>query len=351
MSLCVYAQNSTSVKSFTYPDYLSPHPYTGNPMYSGETIEISYSAKTSTYGIDFRYGYLGFMLSLKYKGMTNGKYVYGGFETNNMLEAIVITSVKLSRFLDNHGQIQDETFEDDNLIEVHIEHLGSLSIYPIKDTPERRKKIEEQKIMELKQAREDSIRKVSDLALLDSCLQLIDTTKITKFIEKYEVDFYKKNKDEDGNFEYKYETYKVGNLLWGGYIIDYNLVLYISNEGYKIVKINSDILDNELYNQYDINAKHSYTLNNTTYYKNGRGFFFTKYLGHQMLCGHHTITVKKKKAGFIYYDGTGLYKKRIEEKYLPIIILNKIKSDITEKGTYIINYTFVNDFIIQFTYQ
>lgn len=60
-----------------------------------------------------------------------------------MTEAIVMTSAKLSRFLDNYGQVQNETFEGDKLIEVHINGLGSLSVYPIKDTPESRKRIAE----------------------------------------------------------------------------------------------------------------------------------------------------------------------------------------------------------------
>ena len=68
-----------------------------------------------------------------------------------MAEAIVMTSTKLSRFLDNYGQMQSETFEKDKLIELHISGSGSLSVYPIKDTPERRKKIEEE---ELKQKME-----------------------------------------------------------------------------------------------------------------------------------------------------------------------------------------------------
>ena len=39
--------------------------------------------------------------------------------------------------------MQSETFEKDKLIELHISGSGSLSVYPIKDTLERRKRIEE----------------------------------------------------------------------------------------------------------------------------------------------------------------------------------------------------------------
>ena len=143
MVLSAYAQKSTSIKAFEYPNYLCPNPYTGKPIYGGNTLEISYSEKKNSYGMEFRYGYVKYSLSLSYKGMDNGRYVYTGFEIGNMSEAIVMTSTKLSRFLDNYGQMQSETFEKDKLIELHISGSGSLSVYPIKDTLERRKRIEE----------------------------------------------------------------------------------------------------------------------------------------------------------------------------------------------------------------
>ena len=143
MVLSAYAQKSTSIKAFEYPDYLCPNPYTGKPIYGGNTLEISYSEKKNSYGIDFRYGYIRYMINLTYKGMDNGRYIYTGFEIENMAEAIVMTSTKLSRFLDNYGQVQNETFEKDKLIELHIGGSGSLSVYPIKDTPESRKRIAE----------------------------------------------------------------------------------------------------------------------------------------------------------------------------------------------------------------
>lgn len=141
--LSAYAQNTTSVKAFEYPDYLCPNPYTGEPIYGGSTLEISYSEKKNSYGIEFRYGYVKYSLSLSYKGMDNGRCVYTGFEIGNMAETVVMTSIKLSRFLNNYGQVQTETFEKDKLIEVHISGSGNLSIYPIQDTPERRKRMEE----------------------------------------------------------------------------------------------------------------------------------------------------------------------------------------------------------------
>lgn len=146
MVLSVYAQNSTTIKSFEYPDYLCSNPYTGKPIYGGSTLKISYSEKKSSFGIEFGYGYMKYSLSLSYKGMDNGRYVYTGFEIGNMAESIVATSVKLSRFLNNYGQAQNDKFENDKLIEVQIGNSESLSIYPIKDTPERRKRMEEREL-------------------------------------------------------------------------------------------------------------------------------------------------------------------------------------------------------------
>ena len=80
MVLSAYAQKSTSIKAFEYPDYLCPNPYTGKPIYGGNTLEISYSEKKNSYGIDFRYGYIRYMINLTYKGMDNGRYIYTGFE-------------------------------------------------------------------------------------------------------------------------------------------------------------------------------------------------------------------------------------------------------------------------------
>lgn len=139
----VLAQKTTSVKSFEYPNYLCPSPYTGRPIYGGNTLEISYSSKLGSYGIDFKYGFIRYMLSLSYKGAKNGWHSYTGFEINNMSKVVVMTRAKLERYLDNFGQIQDARFEKDKLIEIHISGSGSLSIYPIKDTPEGRKERQE----------------------------------------------------------------------------------------------------------------------------------------------------------------------------------------------------------------
>lgn len=133
----MFAQKSTSVRSFKYSNYLCPCPYTGRPIYGGEPLEISYSSSKSTYGIDFKYGFMRYMLSVSYKGTENGWYTYTGFEIDNMSKAVVMTRTKLSNFLSNFGQSQSDHFEKDKLIEIHISGLGSLSIYPFKKVTEQ----------------------------------------------------------------------------------------------------------------------------------------------------------------------------------------------------------------------
>ena len=51
MVLSAYAQKSTSIKVFEYPDYLCPNPYTGQPIYGGNTLAISYSEKKNSWKI------------------------------------------------------------------------------------------------------------------------------------------------------------------------------------------------------------------------------------------------------------------------------------------------------------
>ena len=137
-------------------------------------------------------------------------------------------------------------------------------------------------------------------------------------------------------------------MLWDEVTADYKLLLYISQKECKPVRIDSEVLDDDLYRQYNTRINPSYTLNGITYYQVGAGFFFEKQFKHQMLCGRHTITIKKKKSEVVYYKGTGFYKTKVQEEDLPLVILNKIQSDITERGTYGIDYIFVNDSILRF---
>ena len=68
MVIATYAQNPTSIKKFEYPEYLCPDPYMGKPMRSGSTLLISYSSKSASYGIEFKFGFMKYSLNVSYKG-------------------------------------------------------------------------------------------------------------------------------------------------------------------------------------------------------------------------------------------------------------------------------------------
>ncbi|WP_122122042.1 MULTISPECIES: hypothetical protein [Bacteroidales] len=205
----------------------------------------------------------------------------------------------------------------------------------------------------------ESQKKSKDMELLKSCLSSmenrksahasIDDWKIANSIEQYEIEFYKIRENRVGDSSYDFGTQKrITHLLWDEVTADYKLLLYISQKECKPVRIDSEVLDDDLYRQYNTRINPSYTLNGITYYQVGAGFFFEKQFKHQMLCGRHTITIKKKKSEVVYYKGTGFYKTKVQEEDLPLVILNKIQSDITERGTYGIDYIFVNDSILRF---
>ena len=61
------------------------------------------------------------------------------------------------------------------------------------------------------------------------------------------------------------------------------------------------------------------------------------------------ILLLSRNRRLCYYKGTGFYKTKVQEEDLPLVILNKIQSDITERGTSVIDYIFVNDSIFRFS--
>lgn len=335
MALFVYAQNSTSVKAFTYPNYLCPNPYTGKPMYSGKTIEISYSSKMGSYGIDFKYGYLRYMLSLKYKGMVDGKYIYTGFEIDNMVETIVKTSVKLSRFLNNHGQVQDKTFEKDKLIEVHIARLGSLSIYPIKDTPERRKKIEEEKQNEEKQRiAEEKAKSILEKLLPIGQKSLKDSVR------------------QDAIMEFFSNGGKVGgNIVGNTYVAVIDTTLQVT-----IIKRDDDICNETLYNEW-LYGKPEYggysryddkVIKGKVFFSNN--FNFDNYIEIQ----EHSCSVfyNKKDNSYLYFkypyrsyswNGSDIIE-------LPKDIRAVVESNIKKKGKYSLYWKTVEEKLVSLSY-
>ena len=51
-------KNPLLLRHLNIPIICAPNPYTGKPIYGGNTLEISYSEKKNSYGMEFRYGYV-----------------------------------------------------------------------------------------------------------------------------------------------------------------------------------------------------------------------------------------------------------------------------------------------------
>jgi|UniRef100_UPI0035618F21 hypothetical protein len=153
MALSMFAQKLTSVRSFEYPDYVTPHPYdVRKATLGGESLTISYNPNTG-YGIKFRYMFRNINISVKFITSGNGKYIYTGTDSSGN-KTVVATKRKLNDFLDNVGQTQSESFERDKEIEIAIYGIGDLSIYPLKNTPELQASMEKQAKEREKEKRE-----------------------------------------------------------------------------------------------------------------------------------------------------------------------------------------------------
>lgn len=149
----MFAQKLTSVRSFEYPDYVTPHPYdVRKATLGGESLTISYNPNTG-YGIKFRYMFRNINISVKFITSGNGKYIYTGTDSSGN-KTVVATKRKLNDFLDNVGQTQSESFERDKEIEIAIYGIGDLSIYPLKNTPELQASMEKQAKEREKEKRE-----------------------------------------------------------------------------------------------------------------------------------------------------------------------------------------------------
>lgn len=333
MVLSAYAQKSTSIKAFEYPDYLCPNPYTGKPIYGGNTLEISYSEKKNSYGIDFRYGYIRYMINLTYKGMDNGRYIYTGFEIENMAEAIVMTSTKLNRFLDNYGQVQNETFEKDKLIELHIGGSGSLSVYPIKDTPESRKRIAEKTG---KQEAENAARNKLEELYPYAVAYLQDSLKQQVVKEFFD------NGGELKSFNlepYSFHTYVA--------VID-------TNKQVAVIQKDKVVLNDELQNE-QLHGKIEYKPfsmeGKTAKVVNGKVFFCMTFYPKLEVREHKAVVVYNKKE-FFYYKDYDPYYVALSTKFEPSEEMKKlIENSIAKKGQYSLYWETLDGRLVYLSYK
>ena len=333
MVLSAYAQKSTSIKAFEYPNYLCPNPYTGKPIYGSNTLEISYSEKKNSYGMEFRYGYVKYSLSLSYKGMDNGRYVYTGFEIGNMAEAIVMTSTKLSRFLDNYGQMQSETFEKDKLIELHISGSGSLSVYPIKDTPERRKRVEEKVA---KQEAENTARNKLEELYPYGVQYLQDSLKQQVVKEFFD------NTGEVKSFNlqpHSFHTYIA--------VIDTNKQVTVIQKDE--VVLNAELQNEQLHGKIEYEA--SSTSGKTAKVVNGKVFFSMTFYPKLEVQEHKAVVVYNKKE-FFYYKDYDPYYVALSTKFEPSEEMKKlIENSIAKKGQYSLYWETLDGRLVYLSYK
>lgn len=333
MVLSAYAQKSTSIKAFEYPDYLCPNPYTGKPIYGGNTLEISYSEKKNSYGIEFGYGYMKYSLSLSYKGMDDGRYVYTGFEIGNMTEAIVMTSTKLSRFLDNYGQMQSETFEKDKLIELHISGSGSLSVYPIKDTPERRKRIEEKFA---KQEAENAARNKLE-ELYPYGVQYLQDSLKQQVVKEF---FGNAGEVKSFNLQpHSFHTYTA--------VIDTNKQVAVIQKDE--VVLNAELQNEQLHDK--IEYEPSSTGGKTAKVINGKVFFSMSFYPKLEVQEHKAVVVYNKKE-FFYYKNYDPYYVSLSTKFDPSEEMKKlIENNIAKKGQYSLYWQMLDNRLVYLSYK
>lgn len=332
MVLSAYAQKNTSVKTFEYPDYLCPNPYTGKPIYGGSTLEVSHSEKNNSYGIEFRYGYMKYSLSLSYKGMDNGRYVYTGFEIGNMTEAVVMSFTKLSRFLNNYGQVQNETFEKDKLIEVHISGSGSLSVYPIKDTPERRKKMEER---EFKRKAENIARNKLEALYPYGVAYLQDSLKQQVVKEFFD------NGGEVKSFNlepYSFHTYVA--------VIDANKQVTVIQKDEVI--LNTKLQDEQLHGEIDY--KPLSMEGKTAKVINGK-VFFSMTFHPELNIKEHRGKVIYDKHGFSYFENAKV-SYAAPNQFTPMEDMKKmIENSIAKKGQYSLYWETLDNRLVHLSYK
>lgn len=314
MALSMFAQKLTSVRSFEYLDYVTPHPYdVRKATLGGESLTISYNPNTG-YGIKFRYIFRNINISVKFITSGNGKYIYTGTDSSGN-KTVVATKRKLSDFLDNVGQTQSESFERDKEIEIAIYGIGDLSIYPLKNTPERRKEKEERSI-KIKERN----RLQDKLNELYSYWQSTKASVQDSLRNSFKKEFFEKKGagryswDSETNFAVRYMA-----------CIDSNKVVKILKINDVKVAENIEYLDEFNRNEYKYQAKN----NNGAKLINGKMFLTDRFSPNLIVCTlTREIVLKKGKVLYTRW-GSGKVSQKAEKVIEANIALLK-------KGRYLI---------------
>lgn len=265
--------------------------------------------------------------------MYNGRYIYTGFEIGSMAESIVMTPTKLSRFLDNYGQVQNETFEGDKLIEVHINSLGSLSVYPIKDTPERRKRIEEKVA---KQEAEDAARNKLE-ELYPYGVQYLQDSLKQQVVKEF---FDNGGEVKSFNLEpYSFHTYVA--------VID-------TNKQVTVIQKDKAVLNDELQNEQlhgEIEYKPLSMEGKTAKVVNSKVFFSMSFYLKLEVQEHKAVVVYNKKE-FFYYKNYDPYYVALSTKFNPSEEMKKlIENSIVKKGQYSLYWEMLDNRLVYLSYK
>ena len=285
MALSMFAQKLTSVRSFEYLDYVTPHPYdVRKATLGGESLTISYNPNTG-YGIKFRYIFRNINISVKFITSGNGKYIYTGTDSSG------------------------------NKIEIAIYGIGDLSIYPLKNTPERRKEKEERSI-KIKERN----RLQDKLNELYSYWQSTKASVQDSLRNSFKKEFFEKKGagryswDSETNFAVRYMA-----------CIDSNKVVKILKINDVKVAENIEYLDEFNRNEYKYQAKN----NNGAKLINGKMFLTDRFSPNLIVCTlTREIVLKKGKVLYTRW-GSGKVSQKAEKVIEANIALLK-------KGRYLI---------------
>lgn len=255
-------------------------------------------------------------ITFKFFGSENGKYVYKGtgriaFEAYNTV--ILSANIKLGNLLKGAGNSIESPFDDKYKIQImfshvingHVSKLENIDYYIIENPTqtemdaerkrEREKLVQEQKLKQLLSILSDTIdRHVAEL-----------------FYDKYKADWYQ----VQGNSK------KIINYM-----------ACIDTVGFKIIGIERNTIDKELYSKYlKCERKFSKLPNNEYGCIYEHGLFFKKQIEVPVSVEYYKLMVTIKKSGIKYSTNEGVFSKTISEENIPNVIKSKVISEVQEK--------------------
>lgn len=264
-------------------------------------------------------------------------------------KVILSSNAKLSDIAKGGGNSRSTPYDEKYHVNVLFGQVDGLQVndmltcdlYFIKNPTEQEKqaKLEQERAAqaaELATFRRDSINKVN----LRRYIAGIDNVAIHNVIENIQNGYTKKNLNIGSRNPYSGQIPK-----------EYKVYIYIDSRRTEVIWVDYKVLDDDLYDKYndvyndlDLRKNNAYKVDGVTYYAVGDGFVFEKKIRQSMLYGYGDIYIKKKKNSTTYRDQ---HYAKLDSSDIPQMILEQINSIIEEKGSYYLNYVFVNDTIVE----